>query len=567
MHKRTVALIVCVITLLSAVAVLATSNHEGSRPQSPTAPAATSDNGNVAPQESSAIGKPTITVPDDYPTISAAVGNATAGAVIFVKQGLYVESVTVDKPLTLEGENNGTTIVDGNNMGPTFLVESDNVTITGFTVRNVAGAPPPSASLNQLPGIHLLNVQGCKVFGNVVVNCGKGVWVYGGSDNQVFDNQLSGNNYGVLVDSSTQNLITGNTAFNGYNGMLLESSTGNTLRNNSMYNNTCNFGATGDDPSLFLNNVDSSNTVNGKSVYYLIGKSQLTIDSASYPNLGALILVNCNDVTVQNLDITNSYGGIHLVKTVNSAVTNNIISSSYEGVWVQFSSGCTVSNNDVSQNSNIGISVEASTNILVLNNNIEQNDSTFISISDSSNCNIDGNSLQNPLINSLPKGILLQLSNDCNIVNNSQVANVGAITAIDLENSSYNFVQSNDFGLTAPGININDESNYNQISNNTFSTERGSYGVELFESYFNNLSNNVVNNFFTGLQLDNASNNTLSNNIVTSQEHAAEISKFNNNTFDSNIFLGATDFWDLGAQILDSPSVNTWIENGTVTHH
>lgn len=130
------------------------------------------------------IGAPSIVVPDDYPNITSAVEHAQSGDVIFVKQGTYVESVTVDKPLTLRGQNIQT-VVDGNNIGPSFLVTSDNVTITGFTIRNVENAPPPTKSLGQLAGIHLLTVHGCSIFGNVVENCGKGVWVYGGSENQV----------------------------------------------------------------------------------------------------------------------------------------------------------------------------------------------------------------------------------------------------------------------------------------------------------------------------------------------------------------------------------------------
>jgi hypothetical protein len=38
-----------------------------------------------------------ITVPDDYPTIQYAIGNATEGETIFIRSGTYKESIIIDK--------------------------------------------------------------------------------------------------------------------------------------------------------------------------------------------------------------------------------------------------------------------------------------------------------------------------------------------------------------------------------------------------------------------------------------------------------------------------------------
>jgi nitrous oxidase accessory protein len=57
-------------------------------------------------------GSRTIVVPDDYQTISSAIGNATDGDTIFVKKGTYEEkTLEISKPLSLVGEDaNQTTI-------------------------------------------------------------------------------------------------------------------------------------------------------------------------------------------------------------------------------------------------------------------------------------------------------------------------------------------------------------------------------------------------------------------------------------------------------------------------
>lgn len=53
-----------------------------------------------------------IVVPDDYPTISSAIGNATNGDTIFVRKGTYEETtIAIEKSISIIGEDvNKTTI-------------------------------------------------------------------------------------------------------------------------------------------------------------------------------------------------------------------------------------------------------------------------------------------------------------------------------------------------------------------------------------------------------------------------------------------------------------------------
>jgi parallel beta-helix repeat protein len=501
----------------------------------------------------------TIEVPEDYSTISLAVNASNAGDTILVKEGTYVESVTVDKSLIIRGENKETTIVDGNNMGPTFLIKSDYVRITGFKIRNVENPPPVSDSRARLAGVHLLDAHGCDISENVAVNCGKGVWVYGGSGNTVSNNILSGNNYGILIQSSTDNSVTGNNASNGWGGIWLDSSSGNKLRNNNMLNNARSFGVSGGELYQFVNDVDLSNMVNDKKVYYLLDDESLTIDPVSFPDLGALVLVNCRDVTVQNLEMQNNYVGIHVIGAVNSTVTHNAVGSNTVGIWLQFSSDCVISKNDVKQNTDCGVRVDGSNSILVLENNVEQNEheSRLIMMLSSSNCTIAENTLENRLYYTLSTGIYLESSNYTNIINNYQSGTDGTIYGIILKSSSNNLIQSNTFTNCVPGVWIRDGSNYNRVIGNSFSTERGSMGVALAESYFNNLSENIIYNFSAGFELSNAENNIIARNIVTSRDYAVKLFRFNNNIFEGNQFLGSASIWDMGAD-MGTPSTNIW---------
>ena len=329
-----------------------------------------------------------------------------------------------------------------------------------------------------------------------------------------------------------------------------------------MVNNSRSFGVLGEDTTFFSNNVDFSNTVDDKKVYYLIGKSSLTIDSALCPDLGALVLVNCSGVTVQNLSLSNIYGGIHLVNAENSVVTNNTVTDSAGGVLLQFSNNCTISKNIVIQTSyndealgiisNFGISVENSENILVLENYVEQNEheSPLISMLSSSNCTIAGNTLQNPLYYTFPIGIYLQSTNNTNINNNTQIGTNGTMDGIYLDRSLNNTVQSNTFGKA--GIRITQQSNFNSILENNFG------GLYLYEGYFNNITDNMVHSDI-GLTLFNGENNFIARNVITSGERAIKLFNFNHNIFQKNVFLGVSYIEDWGSTVGDSVSTNVWL--------
>ncbi len=84
----------------------------------------------------------TIYVPDEYPKIQWAINNASAGDVIIVGDGVYLEHININKPLSLISENGSeNTILDSNNSGSAVLVSASDVTIDGFSIRNFGTGP------------------------------------------------------------------------------------------------------------------------------------------------------------------------------------------------------------------------------------------------------------------------------------------------------------------------------------------------------------------------------------------------------------------------------------------
>jgi hypothetical protein len=83
----------------------------------------------------------TLRVPEDYPTISAAVKAAKPGDLISIAPGIYHETVIVPTPdLTIRGRNRNTVILDGNFTMPNgILVTANDVVLENMTVRHYVG--------------------------------------------------------------------------------------------------------------------------------------------------------------------------------------------------------------------------------------------------------------------------------------------------------------------------------------------------------------------------------------------------------------------------------------------
>ena len=88
-----------------------------------------------------------IIVPDDYPTISAAVGNASQGATVLLRKGTYYENPVINKALSIVGEDSKNTIIVGDGgvdrgARAVFTVTADNVELSGLTIQSLNYSKP-----------------------------------------------------------------------------------------------------------------------------------------------------------------------------------------------------------------------------------------------------------------------------------------------------------------------------------------------------------------------------------------------------------------------------------------
>jgi len=351
----------------------------------------------------------TIIVPDDFSTIQAAINAASDGDTIFVRNGTYYGNVIVNKTLSLDGESRDSTILDGNNSGTVVTIVQDDVSFMNFTVKD-------SGSLDWDTGIYVTSFN-----------------------NNISDNLVTDNNNGV-------HLMGGN----------------NSLRGNILTNNTYNLGVWGDSISGFEQNIDTSNMIEGKHVYFLVNQKDIVIPS----NAGYVGIVNSFNISIMNLDLEKNGEGVLLafssgcsiIKTTTSnnrlgfylfgsqenVVSGNVLTGNGVGVYLDLSESNTLSLNDIGYSGSAypgsGVELHWSSDNTIENNHVTNVSSTGIGVW--GNPGQDNEIIGNKVLDC---GLGLVIGNLAtrDLVTDNSIMNCNE--GIDIESCSYNAFYHNSF--------------------------------------------------------------------------------------------------------------------------
>jgi len=187
--------------------------------------------------------------PGNYSTIQKAVDAASNDDTVFVydDSAPYYENVSVSKSITLFGEDKLTTIIDGSNgSNQGFSINTDHVTVTGFTIQNTGigvhiGGSGSTASYNTITD-------------NIILNTGHGVNIYYGNPskpefldfgyNVISYNTIKNTTYAGIRSIKgrnniiSNNIITQNHGLNGSFGFgIMVSGAFNNVSHNNIYDN------------------------------------------------------------------------------------------------------------------------------------------------------------------------------------------------------------------------------------------------------------------------------------------------------------------------------------------
>jgi len=149
----------------------------------------------------------------DFSIIQDAINAASSGDTIMVKEGTYYEHLTINKELTLQGENRDSTIIDAQGTEPwgIVVVSANNVKISGFKIRNA-----PSRG----NAIWIDGYNGSVISNNIITDNGDGIRILHSQGNIISSNIVQNNPYTAIgFDWAYNNLVTGNVVLNNYIGI------------------------------------------------------------------------------------------------------------------------------------------------------------------------------------------------------------------------------------------------------------------------------------------------------------------------------------------------------------
>lgn len=168
----------------------------------------------------SAVQAATVVVEQNQ-SIQAAINSSAAGDLIEIREGIYYESVDVNKPVALSGI--GSVVIDASGIGNAITLSAGSITLQGFSVTTNMGSgirivsnqntvTNMNSSNNRDFGIDVERCSGNNITGNTVYDNKKaGVFLTAASKNTISQNIATGNSYGILAVLSDDNLLFKNS--------------------------------------------------------------------------------------------------------------------------------------------------------------------------------------------------------------------------------------------------------------------------------------------------------------------------------------------------------------------
>jgi len=223
----------------------------------------------------------TIIVPDDYKTIQEAIDYANNSDTIFVKEGIYFESLIINKPINLIGENKETTIIESIQSGYVISVYSNWVNLDSIMIQNCN---------TNFPGI--------------------AIFIYNSNNINLSNLRLQNNNIGTSILNSDDISIYKNEYINNKIGIKSErdvyKSKNFFINSNIFLDNLQN--------SIYLSQIENSNIL----------ENQISISLSTTYNFG-LIIEESNNLVLYKNEISGYATGIRVLLSDDIEISENII--------------------------------------------------------------------------------------------------------------------------------------------------------------------------------------------------------------------------------------------------
>jgi len=247
----------------------------------------------------------------------------------------YVFTGNISDSIVVERDN---IVVDGGGHTVQGPLNGNGISLSGrmnVTIKNVEITTFQN-------GIYISESSNCSISkNNVRANDHYGIWLFSSSEITIVENNVTANGWhGInLLWSSNNSIIANSIAASRWIGLWFDGSS-----NNKVVGNTFN-----SDGALFedsYGNTVNGNIVNNKPLVYLEDVSNQTVNDA-----GQVLLINCFDIRVENLNLSDTAVGIALWGTNNSRIiSNNISANHFFGIRLHYSSNNSIYHNNFIDN-------------------------------------------------------------------------------------------------------------------------------------------------------------------------------------------------------------------------
>ncbi|MHA1197409.1 MAG: NosD domain-containing protein [Promethearchaeota archaeon] len=230
--------------------------------------------------------------------------------------------------------------------------------------------------------ILLANCKDSLISGTNIANTNLGISLYYSNNVSVSDNFLRNNRMGGMFIYLTNNsLISKNTIENSFFGIYVFSCINLTFNENIMNFDGFYIFSSKEMYSSYI--IDTTNLVNGKPVYYYVNKVGLTKEDLL--NAGQVILANCNDSLISEINTSSTTVGIALYYSHGNKISENVVNeNNIYGIFLYSSNNNTISRNII-DHCDVGIYLWSSHNTTILKNSIINNQKYGINFNSNDN--------------------------------------------------------------------------------------------------------------------------------------------------------------------------------------
>ncbi|SMN13373.1 Nitrous oxide reductase maturation protein NosD [Bathymodiolus heckerae thiotrophic gill symbiont] len=285
-----------------------------------------------------------ITTANNLPDV---IANALDGDVYLLKSGTYSGNLTVDKEITIKGEDNVRII--GSGKGSVITINASNVTIKNLIVSN------SGISLSSQDSAIFINkaVDNAIIQNNTLLDNLIGVYLWGSTNSTIINNKIVGKKdlrenergNGIQLWNSPGSKVNFNEVSYGRDGIFVTTSKNNTF-NNNIFNNL------------------------RYSIHYMYTHDSTIKNNVSIGNDIGYALMSSNNLTVSdNISINDKEHGLFANFLNNSKINGNVVINGKNKCLFVYNSNFNTINDNYFKQCLIGVNWTAGSNNNAFYNN------------------------------------------------------------------------------------------------------------------------------------------------------------------------------------------------------